>query len=106
MDTRFASAIHMLIMIARAEKPMTSDQIAESVGTNPGYIRKTSALLKKQGIISGRQGVTCFALSERPEELSLFKIYQAISQTEEVHVFDLRQNPNDRCIVGRHIGPF
>lgn len=30
---------------------------------------------------------------------------RAISETETVHVFDLHQNPNDRCIVGRHIRP-
>ena len=51
MDTRFSSAIHTLIMIAGAETPMTSDQIAESVGTNASYIRKITGLLKKQGII-------------------------------------------------------
>ena len=32
-------------------------------------------------------------------------VYQAIAETEEVHVFDLHQNPNDECIVGRHIQP-
>ena len=41
----------------------------------------------------------------KPEKLSLLRIYQAIAETEEVHVFDLHQNPNDECIVGRHIQP-
>ena len=105
MDTRFSSAIHTLIMIAGAETPMTSDQIAESVGTNASYIRKITGLLKKQGIIDSRQGISGFTLLVEPEELSLLKIYQAISETEQVHVFDLHQNPNDDCIVGRHIQP-
>ena len=105
MDTRFSSAIHTLIMIAGAETPMTSDQIAESVGTNASYIRKITGLLKKQGIIDSRQGISGFTLLVEPEELSLLKIYQAISETEHVHVFDLHQNPNDDCIVGRHIQP-
>ena len=105
MDTRFSSAIHTLIMIAGAETPMTSDQIAESVGTNASYIRKITGLLKKQGIIDSRQGISGFTLLVEPEELSLFDIYQAIAETEQVHVFDLHQNPNDECIVGRHIQP-
>ena len=105
MDTRFSSAIHTLIMIAGAETPMTSDQIAESVGTNASYIRKITGLLKKQGIIDSRQGISGFTLLVEPEELSLLDIYQAIAETEEVHVFDLHQNPNDECIVGRHIQP-
>ena len=49
MDTRFSSAIHTLLF--EAETPMTSEQIAESVGTNASYIRKVIGLLKKQGII-------------------------------------------------------
>ena len=105
MDTRFSSAIHTLIMIAGAETPMTSDQIAESVGTNASYIRKITGLLKKQGIIDSRQGISGFTLLVDPEKLSLLRIYQAIAETEEVHVFDLHQNPNDECIVGRHIQP-
>ena len=51
MDTRFSSAIHMLILISEAEVPMTSAEIAKSVGTNPSYIRRITGLLKKNKII-------------------------------------------------------
>ena len=105
MDTRFSSAIHMLILIAGSEEPLSSEMIASSVGTNPSYIRKVTGLLKKQGILDSRQGMRGFSLVIPPEELSLYMIYQAIAETDEVHVFDLHQNPNDECIVGRHIRP-
>ena len=105
MDTRFSTAIHMLIMIAGADRPVSSEQIAESVGTNASYIRRIAGLLKKQGILESRQGVSGFALLMEPEQLSLRKVYQAVAETERVHVFDLHQNPNDACIVGRHIRP-
>lgn len=105
MDTRFSTAIHALIMIAGAETPVTSDWIARSVGTNASYIRKITGLLKKRGIIGSRQGVGGFALLVAPEELSLLRVYRATAGTEQVHVFDLHQNPNEECIVGRHIRP-
>ena len=105
MDTRFSSAIHTLILIAGAQRPLSSDQIAGSVGTNASYVRRITGLLKKQGIIESRQGVSGFTLLVKPEELTLYRIYQAISGTEQIHVFDLHQNPNDECIVGRHIRP-
>lgn len=105
MDTRFSSAIHTLIMIAGADTPTTSELIAGSVGTNASYIRKVTGLLKKHGILDSRQGVSGFTLLVPPEELSLYRIYQAINGSEQVHVFDLHQNPNDECIVGRHIRP-
>lgn len=105
MDTRFSSAIHILIMIAGSEQPLTSEAIANSVGTNPSYIRKVTSLLKKKGILDSRQGIHGFSLLISLEALSLYTIYQAINESDEVHVFDLHQNPNDECIVGRHIRP-
>ena len=105
MDTRFSSAIHMLIMIAGADSPMTSELIAKSVGTNASYVRKIAGLLKKQGIIDSHRGVGGFKLLAAPEQLTLYRVYQAINGTDEVHVFDIHQNPNDECVVGKHIRP-
>lgn len=105
MDTKFSTAIHMLILISEAKAPMTSEQIAESVGTNPSYIRKIAGLLKKAGIIESRQGKGGFSLLRRADELTLFQIYCAAEETEGVHLFDIHRNPNDQCIVGRHIQP-
>lgn len=105
MDTRFSTAIHILIMIAGDPNPIASEKIAESVGTNASYIRKITSLLRKNGIIASRQGVEGFKLLVKPEELSLSRVYSALYDTEEVHLFDLHQNPSDKCIVGRHIRP-
>ncbi len=105
MDTRFSSAIHTLILISEAETPMTSEEIAKSVGTNASYIRKVTSLLKRKGIIESRRGVSGFQLLIPPRKLLLYDIYLAVSETDQVHVFDLHQNPSDRCIVGKHIRP-
>ncbi len=105
MDTRFSSAIHMLILISEAESTMTSAEIATSVGTNPSYIRKLTGLLKKKEIIESRQGVGGFKLLISPKELNLYEVYNAVMETDEVYIFDLHQNASERCIVGRHIKP-
>ncbi len=105
VDTKFSSAIHILILISEAEKPMTSEEIAKSVGTNASYIRKVTGLLKKQGIIESRRGVSGFKKAVSPDRLSLYDVYRAVEETDRVHVFDLHQNANDQCIVGRHIQP-
>ena len=105
MDTRFSSAIHVLILISKSETPMNSDQIAESVGTNPSYIRKLTTRLSKAGIIEGHRGVSGFRLLRKPEQISLFAVYRAVMETDSLHLFDLHQNPNDRCIVGHNIRP-
>ncbi len=105
MDTRFSSAIHALILISESEMPMNSDQIAASVGTNPSYIRKLTTRLSKAGIIEGHPGVSGFHLLQKPEQISLFAVYRAVMETDSLHLFDLHQNPNDTCIVGRNIRP-
>lgn len=105
MDTKFSSAIHMLILISEAETPMSSEQIAVSVGTNPSYIRKIAGLLKNAGIIDSRQGRSGFMLTVAPEELTLWQVFCAVEETEQIHLFDIHRNPNDECIVGRHIQP-
>lgn len=103
MDTRFSSAIHALILIAASEKPMTSEDIAGSVGTNASYIRKIIGSLKKKGIIESHRGISGYALKLKAEDLTLLQIYQAVNETEAICLFDLHQNSNDKCIVGRHI---
>ena len=92
-------------MISESAKPLTSEEIAASVGTNASYIRKIIGLLKKKDIVESRRGVSGFTLRPEARELTLLQIYQAVSETETPRIFDLHQNPSDECIVGRHIKP-
>lgn len=105
MDTKFSTAIHMLILVSGAKTPMNSEQIAHSVGTNASYIRKVATRLSRAGIIEGRRGVSGFSLLKAPKDISLLEVYRAVEQSEDVHVFDVHQNPSDECIVGRNIRP-
>ncbi len=105
MDNKFSSAIHTLILIAESDKLLTSEDIAQSVGTNASYIRKIVGLLKKRNIIESHRGISGFALKPKSEDLTLLQIYQSVNETERPRLFDLHQNPNDECIIGRHIKP-
>lgn len=105
MDTKFSSAIHMLILISQSATPMNSDQIAFSVGTNASYIRKLTSRLSKAGILEGHRGISGFQMKKKPEDITLLAIYDAVNETDELHLFDVHQNPNDECIVGHHIRP-
>ena len=105
MDNKFSSAIHTLILISESDQPLTSEDIAKSVGANASYIRKITGLLKKRDIIDSHRGVSGFLLQVKSEDLTLLQIYQAVNETENPRLFDLHQNPNDACVVGRHIKP-
>ena len=105
MDTKFSSAIHSLIMISEAETPVNSEQIANSVGTNPSYVRKLTTRLSKAGLIEGRKGVSGFRLIKPADKITLLDIYKAVMETDYLHLFDIHQNPNDECVVGHNIEP-
>ena len=105
MDTKFSVAVHVLILISESPNPISSDQMAESVGTNASYIRKILALLKKAEIVDSHRGISGYSLTVAPEQLTLFQVYQAVMEESKLHLLDIHQNPNDQCIVGRHIKP-
>lgn len=105
MDTKFSVAVHVLILISESPTPMTSDQMAGSVGTNASYIRKILALLKKTEIVKGQRGIAGYSLNGGPEQLTLLRIYQAVMEEPKIHLLDIHQNSSDQCIVGRHIRP-
>ena len=105
MDTKFSVAVHILILISESPNPLTSDQMAGSVGTNASYIRKILALLKKAEIVDGHRGISGYSLTVAPEQLTLLQIYQAVMEESDIHLLDIHQNPSDQCIVGRHIRP-
>lgn len=105
MDTKFSVAVHTLILISESAIPINSEQMAESVGTNASYIRKILVLLKKSEIIEGHRGISGYKLTSAPDQLTLLRIYQAVTEQPRIHLLDVHQNPNDRCVVGRHIRP-
>ena len=105
MDTKFSAAVHILILISEAPNPLNSDQIAGSVGTNASYIRKILSLLKKSGMIDSHRGVSGYVLTTTPDQITLLRIYQAVMDDSKIHLWDIHQNPNDQCVVGRHIRP-
>lgn len=103
MDTKFPVAVHIMIIISESSEPVSSAQMALSVGTNASYIRKIIALLSGSGLISSHRGVGGYSFTKKAADITLLEIYQAVM--DEVSLFDIHQNPSDQCIVGRHIKP-
>ena len=104
-DTRLSSALHLLVLVSEAETPMSSEQMAESMGTNASYVRKLSGSLRKAGIVQSRKGSAGLRLVPDASELTLLDVYLAACETDHVELFEVHHNPSDQCIVGRHIAP-
>lgn len=105
MDTRFSSALHFLILVSESAAPMSSIQIAKSIGTNPSYVRKLSVRLKKANLIESHQGVAGFSLKKPATDITFLEIMKAVLEEDSFHLFEIHKNPNDACIIGAHIQP-
>lgn len=105
IDTRFSSALHFLILVSESLEPMSSAQIANSLGTNPSYVRKLATYLKKADLIESHQGVPGFSLKKPASEITFLEIMKATMDTDSFHLFEIHKNPNDACMVGSHIRP-
>jgi Rrf2 family protein len=103
-NSRMTVAVHILsylVLIARRHSdPVTSQQIAKSVRTNPVVIRRLLGLLRKRGLVRSRRGAHAgWTLARSPDAISLLDVYNAVHGDP---LFGLHASPpNPQCPIGR-----
>lgn len=55
-DSRLSSVLHALLHMADHDAPMTSEQLAECMSTNPVVVRRTMGLLREANIVTSARG--------------------------------------------------
>lgn len=104
-NSKFATAIHVAGMISMAEQmPMTSEIIAQSIGTNAVVVRRIIGLLVAGNIVKVKMGTGGGAyLARKPEEITLAEIFLALEQGA---IFDVKKNEeNNFCAIGNVVRP-
>src|SRR4030095_8852764 len=102
-NSRFAVAVHVLSLMAwSGEEPLKSEQVADSVNTNPVVIRRMLLELAEAGLVVSQTGsLGGSRLAGDPAKTTLLDVYQAL---ECGGVFSLhRQPPSRECPVGVNI---
>ena len=89
MNSRLTVASHVLGMIAFCEREggrgITSDELAESVGTNAVVIRRILAQLKHAGLITSRRGAGVGSVLARPASaITLRMVHDAVHEECEL----------------------
>ncbi len=101
-SSKLSVSIHILCMLSLTDgKPITSDWIAGSIGTNPALVRRLMVRLKKAGLIQVQTKLGAIGLKKNVNEISLLEIFQAVE--EKQRIFDTHTNPNENCYVGANI---
>lgn len=102
-SSRFAVAVHVLTLMAWSEdEPLKSEQVAESVNTNPVVIRRMLCELAEADLVVSQPGsMGGSRLSRKPNEITLLDVYRAV---ECPGVFSLHRQPaSQTCPVGMSI---
>jgi len=102
-NSRFAVAVHVLSLMAwSGEEPLKSEQVAESVNTNPVVLRRMLFELAEAGLVVSQTGsLGGSRLAHDPAKTTLLDVYRAL---ECGGVFSLhRQPPSRDCPVGVNI---
>ncbi len=103
-NTQFALAIHILTLLAQAERePATSEFVAGSVNTNPAFIRRILGLLQRSGLVASQSGVGGgWRLRRAAGAITLLEVFRAVESGNLLALH--RRPPNPRCPIGRNIG--
>jgi len=101
MDTKFAVAIHTLVLINEMGKPMTSDSISETLNSNASYIRRILSSLAKAGMISSASKVRGCGLLREPKDIRLSDLYEAVEPGVSKLNMSLSQNPDTDLFICR-----
>lgn len=102
-NSRFAIAVHTLALMANhADSPLKSEFIASFVKTNPVVIRRLLPELAKADLVETHSGAHGGSrLKRKPEEISLWEIYQAVEMSA---AFSVHQPlAGGQCQISRNI---
>lgn len=100
-NIQFATAIHILTMLATAEESLPSAYIANSININPVMVRKLLSILNFYSLVATREGKGGGAILAKPaDQILLSDIYLAVNT---VSLLGKLNNPNPKCKTGSQI---
>lgn len=108
-STKLSDTIHLLATVQiirevseRLGNPpnslLSSAAIAESIHTNPGYVRQLMMIARKADLLVTERGKSNPSLARPAKEISLLDIYRAAEGEKPLLTLDTHTNPE--CRVG------
>ncbi|MES2457587.1 MAG: Rrf2 family transcriptional regulator [Bacteroidota bacterium] len=100
-NVQFATAIHILTLLATTEEHLSSAYIAGSININPAMVRKSLSVLSSHGLVETREGKGGGASLAKPADQILLSAVYAVINTAPL--LGKTNQPNPDCLVGRQI---
>ncbi|MCA6124982.1 Rrf2 family transcriptional regulator [Bradyrhizobium sp. WSM 1704] len=97
-DSRLSSVLHGLLHMIGAGEPVTSEQLAKAMATNPVVVRRVMAGLREQGIVRSEKGHGGgWTLARDASGITLAEIYRAVGAPTIIAMGHRSENPG--CLV-------
>ena len=78
-DSKLSSVLHLLLHMAHSDRPLTSDELAGFLHTNPVLVRRTLAGLRERGYVgSGKGHGGGWVVTADLHQLTLRDVYDAV----------------------------
>jgi DNA-binding IscR family transcriptional regulator len=97
-DSRLSSVLHALLHMAEQEGPVTSDTLAECLGTNPVVVRRTMGYLRVAGIVASDRGhAGGWRISADLADVTLRQLHEALGEPAMFAIGNRNEMPE--CLV-------
>jgi Rrf2 family protein len=101
-DSRLSGILHVLLHMAQAAGPVTSEVLARAMSTNPAVIRRIMAGLREAGYVTSEKGHGGgWQLAIQLEKLTLLDVYSAIGAPTLLAIGLRNDNPD--CLVEKAV---
>lgn len=101
-DSRLSGVLHILVHMTDADGPLTSEQLAGMMQTNPVVIRRTLGGLRKRGLVSSEKGHGGgWRIARDPDEVTLLDIYEALDSPALFSIGNRQERPT--CTIERTV---
>jgi DNA-binding IscR family transcriptional regulator len=97
-DSRLSGVLHVLLHMAEASGPVTSETLAKAMQTNPVVVRRVMGGLREQGYVKSEKGHGGgWSLNCNLAEVTLRDVYDALGQPSLLAIGNRNSTPS--CLV-------
>lgn len=73
--------LHILLHMAHAGRPLTSEELARMLRTNPAVVRRTLAGLRERGLVAAEKGHGGgWAIARPLDAITLYDVYEGLGE--------------------------
>lgn len=102
LDSRLSSVLHALLHMAEQTEPVTSDILAQCLGTNPVVVRRTMGYLREAGIVTSERGhAGGWRIHADLDSVTLRQLHEALGEPAMFAIGNRNETPE--CLVEQSV---